>query len=66
MTPSERRVAGRGLGRDGVCECDNTKKDFPGIGKITKYIIWHTDSWAPMNFKLYQNGDAVANDILVY
>lgn len=66
MTPSRRRVAGRGLGREGVLKCDNTRKDFPGIGKIANYIIWHTDSWVPMRFKLNQNGDVVANDILGY
>lgn len=63
---SQRRMGDRGLRREGVCECANTRKGFPGMSKITKYIIWHTDTWASMNFKLNQNGDVVANDILVY
>lgn len=63
---SQRRVADRGLRREGVHECAHTRKGFPGMNKITKYIIWHTDTGASMNFKLNQNGDVVANDVLVY
>lgn len=38
MILSQRGMIDRSLGREGVCEYDNTRKGFLGMSKITKIL----------------------------